>query len=406
MAGSPLTAYLDLQNRTGSAIFKGKKEIVNDAQKKNFGVGRFIKGKGERELLQGGKNITDEWFGEDPLVAQTHLPGHNFTWPNPQTSKYWTAGWRYLTGSYSFLDQEIEFNAPESMTARGRFQQIKAMHYGKRQASMTSLWNKIDNLAYAEPNFDTMETNTTTASTEPYSLACFNNEQTNGLFNPTGSGAGTAWTTVEGLSPTATGNGEWKNQRSSYTSASTTAAGGVIDAFDSIFLDLNYEAPPTMKEYFEMPETQRIFIETSKKGMQHYMACIRDRQDIFPLANKQDAGVPMPVFRGIPVYYSRGLDLATWYPNHLTPASATDNVTEGQATTNGAVGPRYYFWHPKYIRPVFHARRYFVEKWELKPTDQYEMTTIPISVWYNFIADSRARHGVVYPGAAAIFSAY
>ncbi len=56
--------------------------------------------------------------------------------------------------------------------------------------------------------------------------------------------------------------------------------------------------------------------------------------------------------------------------------------------------------------PVFHVNRYFVEKWELKPTDQYEMTTIPISVWFNWRATSRMRHGVLSPSGNVFTTAY
>lgn len=410
MAGSPLTAYLDLQARTTKAIETGPKQIVNDAQVyNNFMYSRFLAGKGEKEMMAGGLQLSDEVLMEDPLSAQTHLPGHSFTWPNPQTAKYWAVSLRYLTGSMSFIDQEIEQQAPATMTAKARFLKIKDMHYGKRQAAMTSLWNKMETLLFAEPVTETMETNSTTASTEPYSIAAFVNEQTNGLFNNISSipaSVGTAWTTVEGLSPTATGNSRWKNAAQSYTSSSTTAAGGVVDALENLIMDIGYMPPPTMQEYFNRPEMDRLFLGASRKGLNHYKSCLRDRQDILPASGHMDAGIPSPTFDNVPMYYLAGLDSATWYPNHLTGASITDNVTEGQTTSNGNRGPRYYALHPRFMGPVFHVNRYFVEKWELKPTDQYEATVIPISVWFQWRASSRRRHGIVYPSGNVFTTAY
>jgi len=408
MAGSPLSAYLDLQARSGARVFSGPKEIVNDIQEvRNFAYNYFLRGKGEKDLLGAGKTITDEIAMIDPETAETHLPGKNFTWTNPQTSRYWTSRWRYVTGHYSFLDQEIEHNASGDLKASARYQKIKDMHYGKRQAAMSSLWIKMDKLMFAEPDFAAMEGAETSSSTEPYSLAAFVNEQSNGLFNTGAVASGmTPWTTVEELSPTATGNSHWVNAKRSYTSSSTTAAAGVIDGLEDAMMDIDYEPPPTERQYFEMPEVNRLVIATSRVGLKHYKNCIRDRQDILPDGGHKDAGISNPTFNNIPVVRWSGLETATWYPNDKTVASATDNVTEGQTGANGNTGPRYYMLHPKYIGPYFHVNRYFVEKWELKPTDQYEATTIPISVWFNWRCSSRQRHAIVYPSGNVFTTAY
>lgn len=407
MSGSPLSAYLDVQARTTKAIETGPKVIVNDAQAfNNYMYGVFAKGKGDKELMAGGLSLSDEIAMIDPLSAQTHLPGHSFTWPNPQTARYWEIKLRYLTGSMSFVDQEIETQAPATMTAKARFLKIKDMHYGKRQAAMTSLWNKMESLLFAEPDYDTMETSTTTASTEPYSLAALVNEQTNGLFNPTGTTFGTVWTQVQGLAPATTGNANWVPGQRSYTSSSTTAAGGVTDALENLMMDIEFSPPPTMQEYFTLPENNRLIIIAGRKGVNHYKSCVRDRQDILPASGHMDAGIPSPSFDNVPIKYIAGMNTATWYPDNTTAASATDNFTEGQTGTLGNRGPRYLALHTGFMGPVFHVNRYFVEKWELKPTDQYEMTTIPISVWFNWRAKSRRRHGIVYPSGNVFTTAY
>jgi len=250
MAGASLNAYLDLVNRTGPAIFAGKEEIVNDAVKQTYGISPFMRGKGIAEMFRGGKYITDEWFPDESTTAVTHLPGASFTWSNPQTSKYWSANYRFLMDHMSVIDQEEDLNGPEQAAGMARFQQIKSMMWGKKQRLMTSVYNKMDNLLFAEPDFNAMEFSTSTSSTasEPYSLAAFVNEYGNGLFNSTGTGAaGTAWTTVEGINPTSTGNTKWKKARVTYSSSSTaaapatgTAATGVVNVGDVI---AGFDAP-------------------------------------------------------------------------------------------------------------------------------------------------------------------
>lgn len=431
MAGASLNAYLDLVNRTGPAIFAGKEEIVNDAVKQTYGISPFMRGKGIAEMFRGGKYITDEWFPDESTTAVTHLPGASFTWSNPQTSKYWSANYRFLMDHMSVIDQEEDLNGPEQAAGMARFQQIKSMMWGKKQRLMTSVYNKMDNLLFAEPDFNAMEFSTSTSSTasEPYSLAAFVNEYGNGLFNSTGTGAaGTAWTTVEGINPTSTGNTKWKNARVTYSSSSTAAAaatgtaatgvvnvGDVIAGFDEMYLQVDFRPPTSFQEYFERAATDRMFVAASKKGYTHMQQSLRARQSTWnwtPSGN--NPGISGLNYLGIPIYYWQGLDSATLYPNEsATPANTTDNVTEGAAGVGSSVnvkgiGPRYYFLHPKYMLPTFHEKWYIRFRDPIKPSDQPEATIIPVSTWYNFVCRSRQRQGILYPLAitGGVFSTY
>lgn len=431
MAGASLNAYLDLVNRTGPAIFAGKEEIVNDAVKQTYGISPFMRGKGIAEMFRGGKYITDEWFPDESTTAVTHLPGASFTWSNPQTSKYWSANYRFLMDHMSVIDQEEDLNGPGQAAGMARFQQIKSMMWGKKQRLMTSVYNKMDNLLFAEPDFNAMEFSTSASSTssEPYSLAAFVTEYGNGLFNSTGTGAaGAAWTTVEGINPTSTGNTKWKNARVTYSSNSTAAAaatgtavtgvvnvGDVIAGFDEMYLQVDFRPPTSFQEYFERAATDQMFVATSKKGYTHMQQSLRARQSTWnwtPSGN--NPGISGLNYLGIPIYYWQGLDAATLYPNEsATPANTTDNVTEG-ATGLGSsanvkgIGPRYYFLHPKYMLPTFHEKWYIRFRDPIKPSDQPEATIIPVSTWYNFVCRSRQRQGILYPLAitGGVFSTY
>ncbi len=422
MAGQQLTAYLDLVNRTGSGVFSSKEDIVNDAVKNTYGISPFLRGKGINELFKGGKNITDEWFPDEGSTATTHLPGATFSWSSPNTSKYWTAPWRFVMDHMSFIDQEDDLNGPEQMTGMGRFQQVKSMMYGKKQRLMTSVMNKMDNLFFAEPDADLMEvTSSGSLATEPYSLGVFVNEYTSGQFNGAGS-AGTAWTTVEGINPTSSGNSKWKNAYATYDSSALTAtaatgtaitginnSGDVIAGFDDMITRVNFVPPTSFQEYFERPEVDRMFISTSRKGYNHFMASTRARQSTWVwTGGGNNPNIGGLNYMGIPIHYWQGLDAATLYPNNRTLGSADNNVAEGNsgsANANMGLGPRYYFLHPKYMLPVFHEKWYIRFRPQITPSDQPEATIVPVSTWYNFVCRSRQRQGILSPLLNA-FSAY
>ena len=264
-------------------------------------------------------------------------------------------------------------------------------------------------------------------ATEPYSLGTFVHEYTNGQFNGAGS-AGTAFTTVEGINPTSSGNTKWKNQYATYDSSALTAtaasgtaitgihnSGDVIAGFDDMITRVQFIPPTSFQEYFERAATDQMFVATSKKGYTHMQQSLRARQSTWnwtPSGN--NPGISGLNYLGIPIYYWQGLDSATLYPNEsATPANTTDNVTEGATGVGPSVnvkgiGPRYYFLHPKYMLPVFHDKWYIRFREKITPSDQPEATIVPVSTWYNFVCRSRQRQGILYPLAitGGVFSTY
>ena len=96
--------------------------------------------------------------------------------------------------------------------------------------------------------------------TEPYSIPAFVNEDTNGLFNPQ---ASAAWTTVEGIDPTATGQTLFKPAQRTYSSEAINDSANIIGQFDQMWKDVRFEMPPSYQEYFTSPAYNKQAIYTS-----------------------------------------------------------------------------------------------------------------------------------------------
>jgi hypothetical protein len=410
MAGQELSAYADMFASATSAIYGGPKDIQNDAIKRAPALAPHLDGRDTKEMFKRGKNITGSIMLDESTNSQNHLPGATFSWTNPQVLDYWTAPWRYTMSHQAIIEQEWILGGASQMDAETRYLQFKDTQFKVEMRAMTDNFNFMSGKLWAEPDFNAME-GTGAAGTEQYSKAAFMNEYANGLYNSAGS-AGTAWTTVEGISPTATGNSRWTHQLVRYTTDNTTRPAvdtpdsGVVGAFDTMYRRVKYQPIRSFAEYMKQSPIDRAFISTSEKGISHYEACCRDRQDKFMTVN--DPAFPGANYRGIPVQYHQELDTATLYPNHQTLASATDNVTEGNSGSTNAnmgTGPRYYFENPKYLPIFFHADRYFYKRKPITPDNQPEALIVPISTWWNLCCTSRFRLGLVGPTGQA-FPAY
>lgn len=404
-----LSAYADMFASATPAIYGGPKDIQNDAIKRAPALAPFIDGSDLKDMFKRGKEITCKIMLDESSNAQNHLPGATFSWSNPQVLDYATYPWRYTMAHSAIIEQEWILGGASEMTAKARYLQFTDTQYKVEMRAMTDNFNFMSSKIWAEPDFNAME-GTSAAGTEQMSIPAGINEYANGLYNSAGS-AGTAWTTFGRINPTTAGNSRWTHPLVRYASDNTAqpAAGtpddGVIGAFDKMYRRVKYNPIRSFAEYMAQSPMDRAFIACSEKGVTHYEQCCRDRQDRFMTVN--DPAFPGANYRGIPVTYHEELDTATLYPNHLTLALATDNVAEGtDASGNNAIGPRYYWLNPKYIRAVFHADRYFYKRKPIVPDNQPEALVVPISTWWNLVFLSRRRLGLVSPSANGSFPAY
>ncbi len=271
----------------------------------------------------------------------------------------------------------------------------------KEQRLWTSLLNGIEDALFAQPSTAEMEAQ---AGTKPYSIPCFLNEYTNGLFAE--DDGTTIWSTVEGIDPTV--KTKWKPKQATYqydkpgTTAADSNSVGIMAAFDNMYLSVKFSAPPTRTEYFENDSLYRQFIACSKFGMTTYSQILRLQQDRFAAPSMQDPAFLKPTYGGIEVEYVAALDTAPLY----APNSGNINVSEGTTHTEGGgtdadfEGPRYYWVNANYMLPVFHSKRYMARHPVMTHPNQPFTHVQPVDCWMNMICRSRQRQGIVSPATA------
>ena len=415
MAGATLSELADLLLSTGSAYITSPDKLINDARLRAPALARWMNGKDMTDMLSGGPDIKFNAMYDAQTTAVNALAGDDLSFSNPQVLKTGTYDWRFTHDHETYIDQDLILNGHGSsdLSTMGRYQVYTDMRMKQEARCATSMYGFMSSKLWAEPNVTTMVGKSTTAAIEQNSLAVFFNEYRYGLYNSEGS-AGTAFTTVGNIDPATVVN--WRHPRVTYTSGSTAQPKGsgatagaaqndVIAAFGRMYRKLNYVPYHKYDEYMTQNPMDRSFIACSEKGMTHFEESCRDRQDAFMKMN--DPAFGEVNYRGIPLVYQQELDTATLYPNHLTLASATDNVAEGVAnSTSNAWGPRYYWLTPRWVTPIFHKERFFHKHDMLHMSTTAERKVIQRTSYWNLACTSRIRNGLVSPGAASLFTAY
>lgn len=394
-----LSAFSDFVTTTGSSYLTSADDLVNECVKNTYVLKRFLKGADRSFVIQGGQNIKDVLLLDYTETAQQYQPNDTFSYSNPQGLTGLQLDWRFTADHMSWTDQEIELQAPMSMTdtaLRGLFKKLK---YSKEQRLWTSTLNYMENLLWRVPNYAEMETST---GLYPYSIPSLVNEYTNGLYNTTditGLVGGT-WDKVHTINPST--YSRWVPQQQIYndtsvtasmadTSGTATAGTGIniVQAFDRMFYKVRFEAPPTRQEYFESDKLYSQVIMCSRLGLNTYQNILRQSQDRFTgIASYQDPAYASPAYAGIDLQYVAALDTAGLYTTGA--ALATETAASNQ-------GPRYYWLNTQYICPVFHSSRYFTKHEPMRPVNQPFTTVVVTDSWWNLCVRSRQRQGIVYP---------
>lgn len=388
---SALSTFTDFTNVTGPSVLTFDGAVVNEAQKNNYILRRFLRGKAQEDILQGGKKIQDSVMFDEDSTFQYYQPNQTFTWENPQVIDNWEIDWRFAIDHWSATDQEIELNAGPSLSRSARHHQFKRIKRIKQQRVWTSILNGIEDQLFAVPETANMEA---AGGKQPYSIPAFINEDTNGLFYsgnaPTGK---TAWTTVQGLNPTTFP--KWVPQQKSYDSSAVNNAGNIISKFDELFLDVQFVPPPTMAEYFEDAHLNAQFIACSKRGISVYRQLMRASQDTFVTTSRQDPAYARPMYSGIALEYVSNLDTQKLYYDGTSATTAYDD--EIPTDTDGDAGPRFYWINANYMHPVFHTSRYMYQHPVQVHPNQPSTRIVPIECWYNLVCRSRQRQGILSP---------
>lgn len=185
---------------------------------------------------------------------------------------------------------------------------------------------------------------------------------------------------------------------------------GFLNSFDEMYLRLQFRPPASYEQYFENVVFNRQKILCSREGLNLYKQALRSEND--RTFAPQDVAYNAPTYSGVPLTYVAQLDSANIFPKHATsgdPAGVhtfaeydDGNLDPNAGTTELATnvinpGPRYMFINGDYLTPVLHASRYM----EKHPTMQHPnqpFTHVQITdSWYNVVANSRQRHGIIAP---------
>lgn len=412
--GTPLSQFNSFMEATGPLFITSPEGVINDAQaRKTYSFGALMGGdRGKKKLFGGGADIRFNTFFETGTRTRFHQPGATQNWAQPQKLTHGRAHWRFLITDMAWTLQEIMLN--ERMT-RGsdaeRFQQYVDLKRQKEQMMWTDKWDFMEAHIWSEPDFDEMESAAGGEQGKWYSIPAFINEYTNALFNTEGS-AGTAWTTVHGIDPASTVQGQdrYDIQKVTYSNEVTSdselpATGTILGAFEKMWKKVHFEKPPTMGEYFSNPAYDKQQIFCSPEGQTAYAMLIRAFQDNYVIETRQDPAYPDPAFNFIPVKYVDYLTTATLYPNHTTIASATDNVSEG-TSGNGVTGPRYYWINSEYLYPTFHEEMFFARQKVREAFNDPDTFVQPVRTWGNLVCTSRMRQGIVRPSEDVYSSLY
>jgi hypothetical protein len=428
MAGSPIQTFNDFMNATGPAYLTSADSVINEAVKNTYAFSRLLKEKTSEATVQGGNEIRDVVMFDDASTYDHYLPNDTFNWRNNQVLDTVKCPWRFSIDHMAWTDHEVELNGGEGAGRDYVKSQYKRLKKSKEQRLWTSLLNGFENDLWQTPygNYSEMEG---AGGKLPYSLPSFISEIPD-ASNPLGlrGGVPLGWTNVMNLANGTTGEARWTNQISNYNTNSSAGAndklvstsgvynprdnstytaliGGLMTAFDDMFLKCDFQPPSTRQEYFEKATLNRQMILCSRLGLNQYKQALRASNDT--LVSYQDAAYGSPSFSGIELMYCANLDTAAIYPKFTTArrVTATTNigasvstagVTESD-TTGVDVGARFWWVNGNYLTPVYHASRYFAKHDVMRHPNQPFTYVQVVDCWWNLFCNSRQRQGIVSP---------
>ena len=456
MAGTSIRNFLDFMDATGPVYLTGPDVLINEAVKRNYLFGDLIREK--NQAIRGGKEIKDVLMLDDSSTFQYYQPNETFSYSNPQVMRDITANWRFAMDHMTFTDAEIELNVGGGLSREATKTVYKDLKRSKEQRMVTSMVNGYEEALFKPTHGTNLQEMESSTGKIPYSIPAFITEKCIQTSLDGGGAAGlrggvninsTSETNILGIAPgTSGGEQRWSNEVVFYdTSAalgintagtqigsetavfnkakitvdasgnsngrpinafSAVDAFGFLNSFDEMYLRLQFRPPASFEQYFENIVFNRQKILCSREGINLYKQALRSEND--RTFAPQDVAYNQPTYSGIPFTYVAQLDSAKIHPS-VTGGSgvtfrlqdqddATLDTANGETELGSEVldpGPRYFFINGDYLTPVLHASRYM----EKHPTMQHPnqpFTHVQITdSWYNVVANSRQRHGIIAP---------
>ena len=426
MSGTAINKFADFISSTGPAYLTGPEVLVNEAVERNYLWGELARGKTGANV-QSGTEIKDALMLDASNTFEFYKPNATFSYRNPQVLDTISAPWRFAVDHIAFTDHEIELNTGEGLSKAGLKTVYKRLKRVKEQRMATSLINGMESSLFADPVADRSEIEDASGS-KPFPLGALVNEiilssSASKASEIRGGGKHVGWSNVLGIDPW--DEPRWGNQVAFYDTSVTTAVadankanivsdtasgsgttddvnaattaipfGGLLQCFDDMFLKCGYTAPAQFSEYFQNSSMRQQMICTSRLGLNQYTQALRGEND--RLVSPQDPAYAQPTYAGIPVRYISKLDSAKMYYAD-DAAAATALVSEADAER---VGARYYFINTEYLSCVLHGRHFFKKSDVMRHPNQPYTSIVLCDTWWNLLARSRQRHGIIAPAVA------
>ena len=389
--------FADFVSLTAPKVWSSPDKFTNNLQRTGGTLlPRLLMGREGGASIGGGERIREYLLTKPNNTFRFH--GVNEATPGWQQGNHTDKveiPYRFAEAHTSYTDQEVDLNEGDPAVTWKRV----------KEAKLAALWTAvvygIEDTFFATPDVTNMESFTASPG-KPYSIPAFVNEQTGGRFGTVTSGTGTQagvlatpWTTGSAIETLAlTTDNNWKCAQQGYGNAAAdgfvnTDIDNIYNAFNRMWLDVQFKSPGLQSQYFEDAKYYRQVIGCSADGLVKYNHVLRSSNQNLP--SMQDPAYTGPRFGGIMLERIPSLDSALLYSKF---GAAT---TVGTEATAAITGPRYYWLNFNHLKCVWHPKHYMKMGKQFTPEFQQETTVLPVMTWFNMICTSLRHQGIVYP---------
>jgi hypothetical protein len=361
-AGTPLVSFQDFVLATKSHKITPTTEILNECARRSYLLSYMLKGRGNDEVVQSGKDIIDQIQLRKHNGAGFYQPNESLQPRGMDTLVQVTAPWRFHQSSYAWTDHQIELQLSNGGGSTADiYTKLKASW---EQASDLSHWDSLEEALWATPDAAGMEVS---SGKTPYSIPTF--ITTDGL-------APAGFTTISGLNP-ATEAG-WRNQTGAFDWSDRELNDAMYKAFDAMMRKLRWKKIARFNAQTGSPSTDfdKVVICTTTEGVNGYLAANRSANDRLRATggSKGDAG---------------------WGQDAKFNNITIEDLEILDETTTGGQPP--FFWlNLEYLFPVFHSKRYMMEVGPIQGSiNQPFSWAVYKDTWLNLFCRSRRRQGKI-----------
>lgn len=362
-AGTPLVSFQDFVLATKSHKITPTNEILNDAARRTYLLQMMLKGRGNDEVVQTGKNIIDQIQLSKHNSAGTYHPNESLQPRGMDTLTQVEAPWRFHQSNYAWTDHQVLLqlgNAGIGGQVSDVYTKLKDTW---EQGAFLDAWDSMEERLWATPDNSAMEA---AAGKEPHSIRCF---VTDDGLAPSG------FTTVLGVNPT--NQARWRNQVGTFDWSDRELNDAMYKAFDTMWRKLRWKKIRGFNNKAGSPSTdfEKVVIVTNGEGRDGYQAANRASNDrLRGTGSRNDAGWgDTPKFNNIDIEDVEVLD---------------EQETAGR--------PPFFWLNLEYLFPVYHGSRYMEEVGPIRGSiNQPWSWAVYKDTWYNLFCRSRRRQGKI-----------